>query len=269
MFEFLKRHKRKSGAERTSNIVVDKKKYSGVTECYNRLKDNLLYLNYDSSIKVIQVESAVPGEGKTTLICNLAVSIAMNEKKICVVDLDFRKPRVHRTFGIENENGMSEYLVGKIGKEELIKKTKYNVDVINRGSSIANASMALTCAKFVELMKELREEYDFILVDTPPVLQISDYVNISRVTDGVIFVVAAGYTKRDQVRDAFYEMKKNNIKVIGTVMTFVKKHGVYSKYYYNYYGKKYYNNYYYSSYYDKADEEDITEKNVNTEEKND
>ena len=161
MFEFLKGRKRKSGAERSSNIVVDKKKYSGVTECYNRLKDNLLYLNNDSSIKVIQVESAVSGEGKTTLICNLAVSIAMNEKKICVVDLDFRKPRVHRTFGIENEKGMSEYLVGKISKEELIKKTKYNVDVINRGSSIANASMALTCTKFVELMKELREEYDF------------------------------------------------------------------------------------------------------------
>lgn len=256
MFDFLKRNKRKKGAERSSNIVVGLKKYSGVTECYNRLKDNLLYINNDDSVKVVQVESAVSGEGKTTLICNLAVSVAMNEKKVCIVDLDFRKPRVHRTFAVENENGMAEYLLGKIDKQALIKKTSYNVDVVNRGGRIDNASLALTCSKFVTLMKELREEYDFVFVDAPPVLQISDYVNISRVTDGVIFVAAAGFTKRDQVKDAFYEMKKNNINVIGTVMTFVKKRGGYSKYYYNYYGRKYYNNYYYSSYYDNVDEED-------------
>ena len=92
-----------------------------------------------------------------------------------------------------------------------------------------------------------------MLVDAPPVLQISDYVNISRETDGVIFVAAAGYTRRGQVRDAFAEMRKNNINVIGTVMTFVKSRGSYAKYY-NYYGKNYY--YKNSSYYEVQDEED-------------
>ena len=253
----LFRKKRKGGVERASNIIADSNKHSSVVECYNRLKDNLLYLNYDSKVKVIQVESAISGEGKTTLICNLAVSLALNEKKVCVVDLDFRKPRVHRTFGLENENGIAEYLLDKITEEELIKKTKYNVDVINRGGSIGNPSLALTCAKFSELMAKLREEYDFVLVDAPPVLQISDYVNISRETDGVIFVVAAGYTRRSQIRDAFSEMRKNKINVIGTVMTFVKERGAYSKYY-NYYGGKYYyyNN---SSYYNTQDEEDSAE----------
>lgn len=251
------RRKRRGGLERASNIIADSNEHSSIVECYNRLKDNLLYLNYDSKVKVIQVESAISGEGKTTLICNLAVSIALNEKKVCVVDLDFRKPRVHRTFGIENENGMAEYLLDKISEQELIKKTKYNVDVINRGGSIPNPSLALTCAKFSELMAKLREEYDFVLVDAPPVLQISDYVNISRETDGVIFVAAAGYTRRGQIRDAFAEMRKNKINVIGTVMTFVKKRGSYYSKYYNYYGKNYYYNN--SSYYDKQDEEDVAE----------
>ena len=260
MFNLFKRNK-KHGSERATNIVVGSRANSGVTECYNRLKDNLLYINDDNNIKVIQVESAVSGEGKTTLMCKLAESIAMNEKKVCVVDLDFRKPRIHRTFNIENENGMAEYLVGKITKDELIKKTDYNVDVINRGGKISNASMALTSTKFINLLKELRQEYDFVLLDAPPVLQISDYVHISRVSDGIIFVSAAGFTRRNQVRDAFYEMRKNNIKVIGTVMTFVKRKGAYSKYYYNYYGHKYYyNNYYNYSYYDKEDKEDKEEQ---------
>jgi len=100
------------------------------------------------------------------------------------------------------------------------------------------------------------QEYDFLLVDAPPILQISDYVNISRVTDGVIFVCAAGYTKRNQVREAFSEMRKNKVNVIGTVMTFVSRSNSYAKYY-NYYGHKYY--YYGSSYYDYVDKEDLVE----------
>ena len=257
--------KRQGGSVRASNIIVGNSSNSSVTECYNRLKDNILYFNNNSNLKVIQVESAISGEGKTTLVCNLGVSIAMNEKKVCIVDLDFRKPRVHRTFNIENENGLCEYLTGKIDKQTLIKKSKYGVDLINRGGKINNASMVLTCAKFKALIEELRQEYDYVLLDAPPVLQISDYVNISLVSDGILFVVAAGYTKRNQIRDAFYEMKKNNINIIGTVMTFVKKHSVYSKYYYNYYGHKYYyNNYYTNSYYDVEDTEDV-ENNETTE----
>ena len=255
----LFKKKKRGGQERASNIIVDQNSYGSAIECYNRLKDNILYLSNDGKVKVIQVESAVSGEGKTTLICNLAVSLAQNEKKVVIVDLDFRKPRVHRTFDIENENGMSEYLVDKITKEQLIKKSKFNVDIINRGGKIANASLALTCNKFVALMGELRQEYDFVLVDAPPVLQISDYVNISRVTDGVIFVVAAGYTKRSQIREAFSEMNKNRVNVLGTVMTFVRKSNGYAKYY-NYYGHKYY--YYGSSYYDYVDKEDLEEEKV-------
>ena len=259
----LFKKKKKGGAERASNIIVDKNSHSSTVECYNRLKDNILYLNLDNKVKVIQVESAISGEGKTTLICNLAVSLAQNEKKVAIIDLDFRKPRVHRTFDIENEDGISEFLMDKITKEQLIKKSKYNVDVINRGGKITNASLALTCSKFVNLMQTLRDEYDFVLVDAPPVLQISDYVNISRVTDGVIFVAAAGYTKRNQVREAFAEMRKNKVKVLGTVMTFVKKSNGYAKYY-NYYGHKYY--YYGSSYYDYVDKEDLEEPQTQQEE---
>ena len=180
--------------QRNEAIIMDRPGNGLAKESYVRLKDNVLYYCVDGDKKVIQVESTIQGESKTTTVCNLAVCLGQSGKKVCLVDCDFRKPRVHRTFDIENENGISEYLVDKISKEQLIKKSKYNVDVINRGGKISNASLALTCVKFQNLMKELKEEYDFVLVDAPPVLQISDYVNISRVTDGLWYCFVSSTT---------------------------------------------------------------------------
>lgn len=225
--------KKKKRTEQSRIIVADGGKTKGL-EGYNRLKDNLLYMNADGKTKVIQVESASAKEGKTTIACNLAVSLGLTDKKVCVIDLDFRRPRVHRVFEISKDKGLAEYFLGELGRDDIIKHSEYkNVDVITRGAEIYNSSLVLVSEKFKELMAYLREQYDYVIVDCAPVLHVSDYIHISKVTDGVIFLVAYASTTKTQVVEAIKELKKNNAKLLGTVISmYNRKERDYSYYYY-------------------------------------
>ena len=165
--------KKKTQTDKIAGIFIDENTKASQYEDYNRLKDNLLYINADGNHKVIQVESSVMSEGKTTLVGNVAVSIGLTNKKVLIMDLDFRRPRVHRLFSFSKDNGISDYFLGKITKQELIKKTNYkNVDVITRGSPVYNSSLLLMSDKFKALIEELKKEYDFIFLDCAPVLQV-------------------------------------------------------------------------------------------------
>lgn len=191
---------------------------------YERLRDNILYLDADGNNKVIQVESSVAHEGKTTVLCNLAVSLGLTEKKVVIVDLDFRRPKTHRLMGISKDVGIAEYILNDYKKAEIIKKTEYkNVDIITRGAEIYNSSLVFVSDKFKSLIAELREEYDYVLLDCPPVLQVSDYIHISKVADGVLFVVAHAQTTKSQVAEAIKELKKNKAKILGAVFSMYDK----------------------------------------------
>ncbi|MBP5467181.1 MAG: CpsD/CapB family tyrosine-protein kinase [Clostridia bacterium] len=209
---------------------------------YTRLRDNVIYMNSDGNRKVIQLESSMAKEGKTSVTANLAVSLGLTDKKVVVVDLDFRRPRLHRVFKLAKENGIAEYMTGKLPREELIKHTSYkNVDLITRGSEIYNPALILVSDKFKDLIASLRDKYDFVLLDCAPVLQVSDYIHISKVSDGALFLVAYGKTTRAQVADAVKELRKNNIEIIGTLFTMYdkKKDARYGYGYGGYYGKYY------------------------------
>ena len=230
---------KKHTISRSKSIFYDNETTTQVKESIDRLKDNVLYYAIDGKNKVIQFESSISGEAKTTTNVNLAVALGESGKKVVIVDLDFRKPRVHRAFKLDNENGISDYLIDKIDKTKMIKKTEYNnVYLISRGSEVQNPASVLTSNKMFNLINELREEFDFVLLDCPPVLMISDYIHISRLSDGVIFNIAYGKTKKAQVKEAIGLLRKNNISIIGTVFTFYdpKKANNYGDYhYYNYY----------------------------------
>ena len=215
--------KRKNSAE-IGKIIVGEDALLRHAEGYNRLKDNILYMNADGNKKVIQIESAVKGEGKTTVICNLAVSLGLTNKKVIVVDLDFHRPRTHRMFEMGKENGIAEYILNDQKLEKIIKHTSYkNVDLITRGAEIYNSSLVFVSDKFKNLIKTLREEYDYVLLDCPPVLQLSDYMHISEVSDGVLFIVAYASTTKSQVSDAIKELKKSGVEILGTVFTMYDK----------------------------------------------
>ena len=209
---------------------------------YTRLRDNIIYINSDGNHKVIQIESAMAKEGKTSVTANLAVSLGLTDKKVVIVDLDFRRPRLHRVFGLAKENGIAEYMKDSIGRGDLIKHTNYkNVDLITRGAEIYNPALILVSDKFKEFIFSLRAEYDFILLDCAPVLQVSDYIHISKVSDGALFLVSYARTTKTQVTEAVKELRKNNIPILGTLFTMYdrKKDSHYGYGYGGYYGKYY------------------------------
>ncbi|MBQ0099101.1 MAG: CpsD/CapB family tyrosine-protein kinase, partial [Firmicutes bacterium] len=230
----------------------------GKLEGYNRLRDNILYLNSDGKTKVIQIESSISHEAKTTISCNFAVTLGLADKKVVVVDLDFRKPKVYSVFGISNENGIAEYIMGTSTKEGIIKHTNHkNVDVVTRGAKIYNSTVVLLSEKFQQLIRDLRKEYDYVILDCPPVLLVSDYIHILKVSDGVLFLVAYGITTKNQVTDAINTLKNNNANILGTVFSMYdrkKGFGKSSSYYY----KKGYYGYYYNRV---SDEKEISDSN--------
>lgn len=232
--EFLDRH---------DAIIFGVEGNESLKESYIRLKDNILYYGIDGKKKVIQIESSVGDEAKTTTLGNIAIALGLSGKKVCVIDLDFRKARLHRLFHVENSKGITDYMVGRISKEELYKKTSYeNVTLINRGSEIQNTSIILTSDKMKNFFQELRKEFDFVLIDCPPVLLISDYIHISQLSDGVLFLIAYGKTKKKQVAEAVNQLRLNNVDIMGAVFTFYdpKKSNSYYEYSsYKYYGYKY------------------------------
>lgn len=229
--------------DRSDAIIFGVEGNESLKESYIRLKDNILYYGIDGKKKVIQIESSIGDEAKTTTIANVAVALGLSGKKVCVIDLDFRKARLHRIFRGENINGITDYMVGRVTKEELYKKTSYeNVTLVNRGSEIQNASIILTSDKMKHFFEELRNEFDFILIDCPPVLLISDYIHISQLSDGVLFLVAYGKTKKKQVTEAINQLRLNQVEIIGVAFTFYdpKKSNSYYEYSsYKYYGYKY------------------------------
>ena len=211
-------------------------------ESYNRLKDNLLYMNADGNTKVFQIESATMSEGKTTVLANLAVSLGLTDKKVVVVDLDFRRPKIHRLFSLSKDNGIAEYILGDIPLESIVKKSEYkNVDVITRGAEIYNSSLVLISDKFKNMIEQLKGTYDYVLLDCAPVLQVSDYIHVCKVSDGVIFIVAYARTTKHQVKEAISDLQKNGANVLGTVFTMYDKNKDSGAFKDKYYGYGYYN----------------------------
>ena len=248
--------KKKNKSQHIEGIVVEKNaSTTSKTEGYQRLKDNILYLNADGKTKVISVESSLTHEGKTTVACNLAVSLGFTDKKVLIIDLDFRRPKVHRVFKMKIDNGVADYMLGNAELDDIIKKSKYdNVDVITRGSKVYNSSLVLVSDKFKEFINTVKEKYDYVFLDCAPVLQVSDYIHISQVCDGVIFLVAYGITTRAQVSEAVKELRKCGANILGSVFSMYdrKKSDGYYRYYRGYY-KGYYN------YYSHTDEKDHEE----------
>ncbi|MDY0210833.1 MAG: CpsD/CapB family tyrosine-protein kinase [Acholeplasma sp.] len=192
---------------------------SYVTESLQKLMVNLEYANIDGKYKVIQFTSSMQSEGKTTLVSNLAYLLAQSGKKVLLVDLDLRRPKVNRVYGVINKNGLTDYLLGKIEKANLISQSEDKVDYITTGEKTTSVSNVLQSEKLFKLFQELRGEYDYILIDTPPVLVVSDALFINKISDGIVFVVAHAKAKKGMVKEAIGALNKTQTPIIGFCMT--------------------------------------------------
>jgi len=180
----------------------------------------LEYVNIDKKFKVIQTTSSVTSEGKTTFQANIAFLLGQKKYKTILVDLDLRKPKVHKIYNVPNTEGVTEVLSDKVSLENAIKSDKnYGFDVLTSGEKTEAVINLIQSNKMTKMFDSLREKYDYILVDSPPVINVSDSLYISKVTDSVIFVISQKDTKRGLVKEALSLLKQNKINVIGAVVS--------------------------------------------------
>ncbi len=206
--------------ERYDYIVTKEQPLSYTAESFQKVLINLDYANIDGNYKVIQFTSTLASEGKSTFVSNMAYLLGQKGKKVILIDLDLRKPKMHRVFNVPNKNGLTDYLSGKIPYDKLIQSSKeLGIDFMITGEKTTAVVNVLEAKKLAELIAKLRETYDYVLLDTPPVIAVSDALYISKLTDGIIFVVAYGNAKKSLVKEAIQTLKHNNVNIIGTVLT--------------------------------------------------
>ncbi|MEW6456129.1 MAG: polysaccharide biosynthesis tyrosine autokinase [Acidobacteriota bacterium] len=215
---------------------------SNFSESYRSIRTALLLSTTDKNLKSLVISSPLPQEGKTATICNLAITLAQTEKKVLIVDSDLRKPRQHKIFKIKNIDGLTNYLTMNVEMKDLIKHTEIpNLFLINSGPVPPNPAELLGSEKMANLIESLKQSFNYILFDTPPILAVSDAMVIGSHVDGVILIVWGGKTSRDALKQAKEKLDLLKLKTLGVIINNIKirEHEYYYKhYYYQYYGEQ-------------------------------
>ncbi|MFI7587859.1 polysaccharide biosynthesis tyrosine autokinase [Spongisporangium articulatum] len=194
---------------------------SGRAEAYRALRTNLQFASVDNPPGVIVVTSALPGEGKSTTVTNLALTLALGGAKVVLVDGDMREPKVSEYLGLNKAAGLSSLLVGRYGlRDVLIRYRTDNLAVLPVGPLPPNPSELLASTQIEKLLRRLGDYYDYVLIDAPPLLAVSDAAALAAIADGALVVVQHRRTKRDELRRAVRALETVNARVLGTVLTF-------------------------------------------------
>lgn len=211
---------------------------SPISEAYRTLRTNISFSTADTELKTIMVTSAGPAEGKSTTVCNIAVTYAQAEQKVLIIDCDLRKPTVHRSFHVTNRVGLTNVLTNQASIDEAIRETEQpNLHVITSGPIPPNPSELLGSKRMVTLLQELRKRFDIIIIDTPPVLAITDAQVVSALTDGVIMVIDSGKVKKEYAQRAKANLEQVKARILGVVLNNVSRTEG-EAYYYYYYGSE-------------------------------
>ena len=214
-------------------FVMEKAPKSIDAEAYRSLRSNIEYSSFDDEYRAIVVTSSVPGEGKSTTSGNLAISLAQSGNKVLLVDCDMRKPSIHKKFKISNMSGTAELLLRKESFEDVANFYNENLTIITAGKIPPNPSEMLSSRAMTAFIKEMKKEFKYIILDTPPLQAVTDAQVLSTKADGVLLVVRAGSTKREMVLNSVDLIKKVHGKIIGTVLNGVEN----KKNNYYYYGE--------------------------------
>lgn len=206
---------------------------SPISEAYRSLRTNVDFSSIDGKIQVIMVTSAGPGEGKSTTIGNLAITYAQAERKVVLIDADMRKPIEHHTFQVSNRLGLSTILSRQSDLNSAIQKTAVpNLHVIPAGPVPPSPAEMVASRSMEALVEELRKQYDVILIDSPPLLAVTDAQLLSTRCDGVILVIDHGKVKKDIAQKAKANLDKVGAKILGVVLNNIKRKKNESYYYY-------------------------------------
>ncbi len=219
-----------------SLITLEKSK-SPVSEAYRTLRTNVQFTGIDSKTKKILITSSGPREGKSSTIANLAVSMVHAGDSVLIIDADLRDPTQHRIFGLDNGQGLSTALVQEQDNRKFIKESKVpGLSVLTAGPIPPNPAELLGSKRMKRLIEQACEQFDIILIDTPPIIAVTDAAILAQEMDGVILVLAAGEVNKDYAIRAKELLDKVGAKILGAVLNKVDMDTNEYYYYYHYYG---------------------------------
>lgn len=217
-------------------LITFKEPKSPISEAYRGIRTSIEFSNLDKELKIINVTSSKQNEGKTTVISNLAVTFAGLDKKVLIIDGDLRNPSVHRAFGKSNIHGLTDILVSNKNMVECIHKTETdNLQILACGQIPPNPSEILASKKMKCFVESLREYYDYIFIDAPPIGVVTDAGIISTYCDGTILVVGSSEADVEMVKIAKDRLDKVGANIIGTILNKYEATGGAYDYYHYYY----------------------------------
>lgn len=220
-----------------SKLITNPKIKGSVVEAYKTLRTNIQFLSVEKQLKVMLITSANASEGKSVTASNLAITMAQSDKRVLLIDCDLRKPSLHQAFGLLNEKGMTNVLVEGLDFHDICNTVGIpNLEVLTCGPKPPNPPELLGSLKMEAFIKMVTNEYDIVIIDAPPVLPITDAAVLSRLVDGIIFVIAYGQTSYESAVQAKESLEKVDAKIIGTIINNTPTRGsrAYNYYYYYY-----------------------------------
>ncbi|MCX5200259.1 polysaccharide biosynthesis tyrosine autokinase [Streptomyces sp. NBC_00237] len=205
--------------EKSRTLVLEQEGYSRRAEAYRQLRTNLQFAGVDGAPTLIAVSSALPGEGKTSTAANLAAALALEGRTVCLVDADLRRPQIAGGLGLVAEAGLTSVLIGQATLDDVLQSGPGGLRVLTSGPVPPNPAELLASGQMSAVLKELRQRFDSVVVDTAPVLPVADTVGLVPQMDGVVLVVRARKTGRDQALGAAQTLRGVGGRLIGTVLS--------------------------------------------------
>ena len=220
MLANLKKKRKIKNSNEAKQSMLHKNLKFAAKEQYKQIRENLSFvIPQDEKCTVIGVTSSVRGEGKSTTVINLASVLAEKDYKVLIVDADLRIPTIAKKLGIERTPGLSNFLIGQSEKAPIYASNiNDNLFVLPSGDIPPNPSELLGSERMSSFVEKLKDSFDFILVDTPPVNLVSDALALSPVLSGLILVARESFTEKRELKRCFSQLKLSEVKVLGCVL---------------------------------------------------
>ena len=217
-----KRKESESEEDFAKSLIATSDPTSAAAEAYRILRTNLLYTLVDEPPKVIVLTSPGEGEGKSITCANLGVVLAQAAKNTLILDCDLRKPIMHKLFGLTNLSGITDVLVGERSLHDVWQEPQERLKVVTAGSIPPNPAEVLGSRRFWEFLTSVREEFDYVLVDVPPVGVVADPAIVATKGDGVVIILDAENTSKGALRRSVRSLEAVGANILGTVMNNVR-----------------------------------------------
>ena len=223
-------------AQPPPELIVHQRPLSGIAEAARGIRTNLMFMNPDKPLRRLLVTSAAPSEGKTTVACSIAIGLAQGGQRVCIVDCDLRRPRLHRIFDRVGDSGVTSVLIGEATIEDVAKPTGIErLWSIPAGPIPPNPADMFHSERFRRFLADLSESFDRVVIDSPPIVAVTDSAIISTLVDGTVFVVRAFKTANHLSAQGLRTLRDVDAPVAGAVLNAVNLNRHEYSYYHHYY----------------------------------